>query len=92
MHHKYSTDIVERLITTESGNGPVATDAGGKGRQLEDKRPHVGVRVSVRGGDIYPGVRARPLAHLGLPGYQHRRVVVHVDQVYLKGSRPAGLR
>lgn len=82
----------ERLVTAESGNSPVAANAGRKRRQLEDKGPYVGVGVGVRGCDVDPGVGARTLAHLGLPGYQHRRVVVNIDQVDLEGSRPAGLR
>lgn len=83
---------LQHLITAQSGNGPVAADAGRKRRQLEDKRPDVGVGVSVRSCDVDPRVGACALAHLGLPGYQHWWVVVHVNQVDLEGSRPAGLR
>lgn len=79
-------------FTVEPGNGPVAANAGGERRQLKDKGPHVGVGVGVGGCDVDLGVWARALAHLGLPGHQHRRVVVHIDQVDLKGSCPAGLR
>lgn len=82
----------EHLITTEPGNSPVAANTGRERRQLEDKGPHVGVGVGVRGCDVDPGVGARTLAHLRLPGYQHRRVVVHVNQVDLQGARAAGLR
>lgn len=81
-----------RLITAESGNSPVAANAGRKRGQLEDKWPYVGVGVSVGGCDVDPGVGACTLAHLGLPGYQHRCVVIHVNQVDLEGSCPAGLR
>lgn len=38
---------VHHLITSESGNGPVAADAGRKGRQLKDKGPYIGVGISV---------------------------------------------
>lgn len=83
---------VQHLFTTQSGNGPVTANAGRKRRQFEDKGPNVGVGVSVRGRDVNLGVGARALAHLGLLGYQHWRVVVHIDQVDLEGSCPAGLR
>lgn len=83
---------VELLITTEPGNSPVAANAGRERRQLEDKGPNIGVSVGVGGCDVDPRVGARTLAHLRLPGYQHRRVVVHVDQVDLQGARPACLR
>lgn len=82
----------KHFITIESGNSPVAANAGRKRRQLEDKGPNVGVGVCVRGCDVDPGVGPRTLAHLGLPGYQHRGVVVHIDKVDLEGSCPAGLR
>ncbi len=92
MNRNCSKDNVQHLLTAESGYGPVAANAGRKRRQLEDKGPYVWVCVSVRGCDVDPGVGARTLAHLGLPGYQHRCVVVHVNQVNLEGSCPAGLR
>jgi len=87
-----NNDATRRLSTAEAGDGPVAADAGGEGRQLEDEGPHVGVGVGVGRRDVDPGVGAGQRAHLGLPGDQHRGVVVHVDQVDLEGPRPAGLR
>lgn len=81
----------EPQFTVEPGDGPVAADAGGEGRQLEDEGPHVGVGVGVRGRDVDPGVGPRPLAHLGLAGHQHGGVVVDVDQVDLQGPGAAGL-
>lgn len=89
--NEWCQDNVQHLITTESGNGPVAADAGGKRRQLKDKGANIGVGISVRGCDIDPGVWACALTHLGLPGYQHWWVVVHIDQVDLKSACPAGL-
>lgn len=83
---------VQHLFTVKSGNSPVAANAGWKRRQLEDKGPYIGVGVSVRGCDVDPGVGPSTLTHLSLSRYQHRRIVVHIDQVDLKGSRPAGLR
>lgn len=80
------------LFTVKSGNGPVASDAGGERWQLEDERPDVGVGVRICGGDVDPGVGPRAVAHLSLAGDQHRRVVVHVDQVDLERSRSAGRR
>lgn len=83
---------VQHFFTIKSGNSPVAANTGRKRRQLEDKGTHIGVGVSVRGCDVDPGVGTGTLTHLGLPGYQHRCIVIHIDQVDLKGSRPAGLR
>lgn len=79
-------------FTVKPGNGPVASDAGGERRQLEDERPHVGVGVRIRSRDVDPGVGTRAIAHLSLPGDQHRRVVVHVDQIDLDRSCSTGGR
>lgn len=79
-------------FTVKPGNGPVASDTGGERRQLEDERPHVGVGVRIRSGDVDPGVGTRAIAHLSLPGDQHRRVVVYVDQIDLERSCSAGWR
>lgn len=77
--------------TAQPGNGPVSSNACRKRRQLEDKRPYVGVGISIGSCDVDPRVGACSFAHLCLPGYQHGRVVVYVDQVDLEGSCPAGL-
>lgn len=79
-------------FTVKPRNGPVASDTGGEGRQLEDERTHVGVGVRICSGDVDPRVGTRVIAHLGLPGDQHRRVVVHVDQIDLERSCSAGWR
>lgn len=62
------------------------------GRQFEDKGPYVGVNISVRGCEVDSGVWTCTLAHLSLPGYQHRRIVIHIVKIDLKGSCPTGLR
>lgn len=79
-------------FTVQPRNGPVASDAAGKACQLEDERSYVGVGVRVRSGDVDPRVGTRVIAHLGLPGDHHRRVVVHVDQIDLERSCSAGWR
>lgn len=78
--------------TIKSGNCPVAANAGRERRQLEDKGTHIWVGVSIRGCDVDPGVGTRTLTHLGLPGYEHGCIVIHIDQIDLKGSCPTGLR
>lgn len=82
---------VRRLITAQSGDGPVPADAGRKRRQLEDKRPDVGLGVGVRSRDVDSGVGPGSLADLRLLGYQHGSVVVDVNQVDLERPGPAGL-
>lgn len=93
-HHNSRRDvnIAKAKLTADSGDGPVAADAGGVSVQLEHEGPHVGVVVGVGGGDVDPGLGTGALTHLGLSGQQHGRVVVHVNQEDLEGSRPAGLR
>lgn len=79
-------------FTVKPRNGPVASDTGGKRRQLEDERPNVGVSVPIRSGDVDPGVGTWAIAQLSLPGDQLWRIVVHVDQIDLERSCSAGWR
>lgn len=81
------------VLTTDPRDRPVASDAGGKAGQLKDEGPGVGVSVVVGRGDVDAvDVFARPLADLGLLGYEGRRVVVNIYQIDLQRSCAAGYR
>lgn len=81
------------FLTTDPRNRPVASDAGGNFGQLKDEGPSVGVSVVVGGGDVDAvDVSARPLADLGLLGYEGWGVVVNIYQVDLQRAGAAGYR
>lgn len=81
------------VLTADPRDGPVASDAAGEVRQLEDERPGVGVRVGVGRRDVDAvHVLVDPLADLRLAGYERRGVVVNVYQVDLQRARSAGCR
>lgn len=81
------------VLTADPGDGPVASDAGGKARQLEDEGPGIGVRIVIGGGDVDAvDVPAHPLTDLGLLGDEGRGVVVNVNQIDLQRARATGYR
>lgn len=80
-----------QLLTGESRNGPVASDAGGEAGQLEDKRPSVRVCVSISGSDVDSiDVPVRPLTDLRLFGNERWGVVINIYQIDLQCARAAG--
>lgn len=79
------------MLTVDARNRPVASDAGGNARQLEDKGPGVGVRVVIGGGDVDAvDISAHPLTDLGLLGYESRGVVINIYQIDLQCAGAGG--
>lgn len=81
------------VLTTDPRNCPVASDAGGKVRQLEDKGSSVGVCVVIGSSDIDAvDISAHPLTDLRLLGYQRRGVVINIYQIDLQRACATGCR
>lgn len=81
------------VLTTDPRNCPVASDADGIVRQLEDEGSGVGVRVVIGGGDIDAvDISAHPLTDLRLLGYERRGVVINIYQIDLQRAGATGCR
>lgn len=81
------------LLTTDPRNCPVASNAGGKAWQLEDKRPSVWVCVGISCSDVDAiDVSIHPLTDLRLLGYERRGVVINIYQIDLQCACAAGCR
>lgn len=81
------------ILTTEPRNRPVASDAGGKARQLEDKGSGIGVCVVVSGSDVNAvDISAHPFTDLRLLRYESWGVVINIYQIDLQCACAAGCR
>lgn len=81
------------LLTTDPRNCPVASDAGRRVGQLEDKGSGVGVCVGISGSDVDTmDISVHPLTDLRLLGYECRGVVINIYQIDLQRACAAGCR